>query len=170
MAVVLLRAWSGKHTARTVFDSDVDEFTVDGLFDKLRGKRNVALVVVTEDGDVFGVFYRVAVTEQWKTFFDPNIFIFSFESHGRCRRGQRFVAAPELTGDVGVEFGRFDPDGWLVLVSGCSGALYLGNDWMNTHGYELSGDFEGLEDTTLTGAVGWDSPAHSRRFLALQLS
>ena len=41
-------------------------------------------------GDVFGAFYSVAVTKQEEDFYDPSVFAFSFESHGRCMTPQRF--------------------------------------------------------------------------------
>ena len=78
-----LKEWTGKESATIIFDSTVDEFTTDGLFEKVKGKRNIAVVGFTTDGDVFGGFHNVAVTEQAFWFDDPNIFVFSFESHGR---------------------------------------------------------------------------------------
>ena len=62
-----LKEWTGKTKATILFDSTVDEFTDDGLFNKVRSKQNVALVGFTTDGDVCGVFYSVAVTEQKST-------------------------------------------------------------------------------------------------------
>ena len=46
--------WRGKASGEVVDDSTVDEFTGDGLFNKVKGKENVALVGFTTDGDVFG--------------------------------------------------------------------------------------------------------------------
>ena len=51
----------------------------------------MALVAFTTDGDVFGGFYTVAVEQQGELFFEPNLFVFSFESHGRCETLQRFA-------------------------------------------------------------------------------
>ena len=51
----------------------------------------MALVGFTTDGYMFGGVFSVAVTERDKDFNDPNIFAFSFESHGRCTTRQRFV-------------------------------------------------------------------------------
>ena len=85
-----LKAWTGKVSAVIVFDSTVDEFTSDGLFEKVRGKPNVAVVGFTTDGGVFGGFYSVSVTT-FETHYDPTVFVFSFESHGRCETPKRFV-------------------------------------------------------------------------------
>ena len=82
--VEALKEWTGKSSATIIFDSVVDEFTDQGLFKKIKGKANIALVGFTADGDVFGSFYSLAVTEQDKWVYDRNMFVFSFESHGRC--------------------------------------------------------------------------------------
>ena len=71
-----LKVWTGKARATVIFDSTVDEFTHDRLFDKVMGKPNIALVGLTTEGDVFGGFYSRAVTEQSWLFNDPNMFIF----------------------------------------------------------------------------------------------
>ena len=85
-----LKEWTGKSRASVVYDSTIDPFTADWLFQKVKGKPNIAIVATTTEGDVFGGFSSVAVTEHNKLFFDPNTFIFSFESHGRCKTPQRF--------------------------------------------------------------------------------
>ena len=97
--VCALKEWTGKASATKIYDSTVDEFTADGLFNMVKGKQNIALVGFTADGDVFGGFYSVAVTEQFKEFNDPNMFVFSFESHGRCATPQRFAVRKEVRGE-----------------------------------------------------------------------
>ena len=78
-----LKQWTGKATARIVFDSTVDEFMSECLFQMVKGKSNIAIIATTTEGDVFGGFYTVTVTERDKRLWDPNVFAFSFESHGR---------------------------------------------------------------------------------------
>ena len=85
-----LKEWTGKARATKIYDSTVDEFTGNGNFNKVKGMPNIALVGFTTDGDVFGGFYSVAVTEQDEFLYDPNMFIFSFETHGRCNTPQKF--------------------------------------------------------------------------------
>ena len=86
-----LKQWTGKSTAGVVFDSPVDDFSIVCLFQAVDGKPSIAIVATPADGDVFGWFFIVAVTEQNKEFFsDPNMFVFSFEWHGRCTMPQRF--------------------------------------------------------------------------------
>ena len=169
--VSALREWTGKATATVVYDSTVDEFTDDGLFQKVRGKRNVAIVGFTTDGDVFGGFYSVAVTEQDEPFFDPYIFAFSFESHGRCMTPPRFVVKKGLKENASVMF-KNSSYGFVVFWVGDAGWFYLGNEKSYSYCRNLSDAFEGLDDTTLTGKNGrWkEGPYnHCTRLVAIQL-
>ena len=59
-----LKEWTGKAKTTVVYDSTVDEVTHDRLFNTVKGKPNIAVIGFTTDGDVFGGFYSVAVTEQ----------------------------------------------------------------------------------------------------------
>ena len=87
-----LTRWTGKANATIIYDSTVDEFTYNGgIFKKIKGKENTAVIGFTTDGDVFGGFNTVALTKHGKESSDPNTFFFSFESHGRCETPQRFV-------------------------------------------------------------------------------
>mgnify|MGYP004672061821 CR=1 FL=1 len=61
-----LKEWTGKASATVLGGNNKDTFTRDGLFEKNKGKSNVALVEFMTEGDVFGVFYSVAATEQCK--------------------------------------------------------------------------------------------------------
>ena len=146
-----LKEWTGKTTASVVYDSKVDPFTDDGLFNAVMGKPNVAIVATTTDGDVFGGFYSVAVTKQQKEFFDPNMFIFSFESHGRCATPKKFCVKERLTEIAFVKFFKDDSHGWFVEFNVGRGWFHLGNEKSRTFCFSLSGGFEGMEDTTLTG-------------------
>ena len=96
VGVNALKEWTGKERASIIFDSVVDEFTHHGLFNKVKGKANIVLIATTTEGDVFGGFYSVAVTEQDEDFYDPDMFVFSFESHGRCETPQMFVVKEGL--------------------------------------------------------------------------
>ena len=88
-----VKEWTGRARATIVYDGMVDEFTCDGLFIKVKDGENITIVWFTTDGDVFGGFYNVAVIEE-EHFNDPNLFSFSFESHGRCATPQRFALRP----------------------------------------------------------------------------
>ena len=151
LGVFTLKSWTGKANATIIFDSDVDEYTDDGLFKKVKGKRNVALVAFTADGDVFGGFYNVAVTEQNNKFYEPNMFVFSFESHGRCMTPQRFVVKEDKRRYKSVEFFKNRSFGWFVNYGVNYGFFILGNEKSNSLCANLSSGFEGIEDDTLTG-------------------
>ena len=164
-----LKEWTGKTSAKVIYDSTVDEFTRDGLFNKVRGKPNVAVIATTTDGDVFGGFYSVAVTMQDWYFYDPNIFAFSFESHGRCETPQRFVLKDERKAKANVKFSKNDPNGFVSFGVDCVGFFFLGNERLDTCCHDLSDAFERLEDTTLTGKTSWKKPHHCTRLVAVQL-
>ena len=171
--VVALKEWTGRAKATIVYDSKKHPFTHDGLFNKVKGKQNVAIVGFTTTGDVFGGFYSVAVTEQQKDFNDPNVFVFSFESHGRCMTPQRFVKE-KLKEKANVYFWKNDSSyGFVWFGVDCVGGFWLGNERSNSYCFNLSWCFEGLENTTLTGKNGTcdEGPFHHcTRLVALQLS
>ena len=160
-----LKEWTGRASATIVFDSAVDEFTHAGLFSKVRGKPNIAIVGFTIQGDVFGAFYSVAVTEQEVDFLDPNIFAFSFESHGRCETPQRFVVKDGLKEMVNVYFDKDDSRGFVWFGVDGVGCFTLGNESSDSFCWNMSRCFEGLENTTLTG----NFHHHCTRLVAVQL-
>ena len=164
-----LKRWTDKASAVVIYDSAVDPFTQDGLFDKVKGKENVAVVASTTDGDVFGGFYSQPVTEQDKECDDPDMFIFSFLSHGRCKTPKRFVTKFHEYDDPFVLFWNKNRAGWFVDfgVGGLS-CLSLGNVMSNTKCYGLSDGFENIEDTTLTGKSG-DERHFCARLVAIHL-
>ena len=163
--------WTGKTTASTVYDSTVDPFTADGLFEKVRGKPNIAVVAYTAEGDVFGGFHSVAVDNQDDSFHDPSIFLFSFESRGRCETPQRFVVKEEVRDRVSVCYNK---NHWklcfIVFGADLNGGVQLGNAQSPTMCWKLAKVFEGIDDTTVTGADGVSQPHHCTRLVALQLS
>ena len=171
-----LKQWTDTQNARVIYDSAVDEFTEDGLFEKVKGKENIALVGLTTEGDVFGGFYSVAVDSQDGEFNDPSIFAFSFESHGRCMTPQRFAVNEKLRKDAGVTFYKGWPAGFVLFWAGCfASGFCLGNERSESFCDEVSFVFEGLENTTLTGNFipRFDRTGpryHCARLVAVQLS
>ena len=117
----------------------------------VEGKRNIAIVATTTDGDVFGGFYSVAVWKLDKYFVDPNIFIFSFESRGRCETPKRFPASDLWKDGAYVSFYKNDSYGRFVVFDGGSGRFFLGNEKTKHFCFNLACSFYGIEDTTLTG-------------------
>ena len=172
-----LKGWTGKTHAQVVYDSDVDGFTHDGLFEKAQGKEDIAVIGFTTDGDVFGGFYSVAVQEQGFFFDDPNIFAFSFQSHGRCKTPQQFVPMEELKKYASVLFFKNGSRGFVRFCVHDRGGFRLGNEKSCTCCQNISRAFEGVKDTTLTGknntnfnALWGESPNHfCARLVAVQL-
>ena len=147
----MLKRWTRKLTASVVYDSSVCPFTDECLFQMVKDKPNVALVASTTEGDVFGGFYSVAVTEQDETFKDPDMFLFSFESHGRCKLPKKFAVKEGEREYAYVNFYKDDSCLQFVKFHGYQCNFYLGNDRSKTYCDNLSCGFEGVEDTTLTG-------------------
>ena len=167
-----LKEWTGKGRATIIYDSMVDEFTADRVFNHVRGKRNIAVVGFTTDGDVFGGFYSVAVTEQGGYFCDPNMFIFSFESHGRCATPQRFMLKKRLKKKASVCFCKTITNGFASFGVYGAGTFWLGDEKSNLYCWNVSDAFDGLENTTLTGKDGfWSSVQyhHCTRIVAVWL-
>ena len=171
--VQALMGWTGKESATIIFDSTTDEFTRRGFFDKIRGKPNIALVATTSEGDVFGGFYSVAVNRQSKNSYDRNMFIFSFESHGRCATPQKFCVKEGLRDQVRVRYSKNDNNGFVGFWANGNSGFRLGNENSDSNCFNLSNGFEGVHDTTLTGKNGpYDKGPyhHCSRLVAVQLS
>ena len=169
-----LKEWTGKARATVIFESTVDEFTHDGLFNKVKGKPDVAIIGFTTDGDVFGGFYSVAVTVQDKEFYHPDMFIFSFESRGRCATPQRFVVKEKRRKDACVKFWKANfRNGFVYFGVFDGGGFYLGNEKSKSCCWSgLSISFEDIEDQTLTGKNDFwveGSYHHCTRLVAVQL-
>ena len=165
-----LKTWTGKGACSIVFDSDVDRFIEASLFEHIRGRPNIAIIASTSDGDVFGGYYTVAVTEIWETFRDPNIFIFSSESRGRCYTPQRFALKPgKRKRSAYVKFFWHSYDQWYVeFGAGGTDGLSLGDERSFTWCNNLAKCFVGIENTTLTGRNGKNYPHVCERILAVQ--
>ena len=162
-----IKEWTGMTNATFLYDSTVDPFTADGLFEKVKGKPNIAVIGFTTDGDVFGGFYSVVVTEPDEHFFDPNMFAFSFESHGRCATPQRFTVKRELKKKAYVYFCKNDSIGFVVFWACGAGGFWIGNELSELNRWNLSRCFEGIKNTTLTGKRN-DDDNHCTRIVAIQ--
>ena len=163
-----LKKWTGKSNATIVYDSRVVPFTHGEFFDAVKYKRNIAVVGFTKNGDVFGGFYSGAVINQDGLSLDPNIFIFSFESRGRCKTPQKFSVEESLRTLAFVAFYEDDQFGFIQFSVNNVGGFWLGNMSSLSFCYNLSQAFDGLMDTTLTGK---DCDNHRcTRLMAIQLS
>ena len=161
---------TGTTTATLLFDSAVNEFTDDGVFDAVVQKPNVAVVALTTNGDVFGGFYSIAVKCQHWMKPDTNVFAF-FESHGRCVTPQRFDVKQWMRDrDTASTNMRSSLLGIVMFTAFPEGWFGLGDDKQPIRCVHLSQAFEGLKDTTPTGT---DSDPMANRcacLIAVQLS
>lgn len=166
-----LKSWTSKTGATILYDSTVDPFTHDGLFVKVKGKRNIAIVAFTTDVDVFGGFYSVDITRQGDYFYDPNMFAFAFESRGRCATPQKFKVKEGMKDKANLKFYKNDSNGFVSFWVDGAGRFYLGNEKSYSCCYNMSKGFEGLQDTTLTGKTGprTEDEHHCTRLVAIQL-
>ena len=167
-----LKGWAGKERATVVYDSTVDEFTGGVFYDNVTDRENIAVVGVTTDGDVVGMFYSRAVDKQ-EDFFDRGIFAFSFESHGRCMTPQRFVLKEGWKKGTFVNLYKNNNSGFINFLNIYGPSFWLGNEKSNSYCWTLSRAYEGLEDTTLTGSNGGDYDEgghyhHYTRLIAVQ--
>ena len=168
--VEVLKKWTGKGSAAIVYDSTVDEFTDQGLFDKVEGKANVAVIGFTTDGDVFGGFYSRAVTEQWEDFYDPSIFAFSFESHGRCMTPQRFVVYGGNIEHANVEFSSRNSHGFVMFWVERAGGFWVGNEKTVSFCRTLSLAFDKFDATFISRDDDYPPKYSCNRIIAVQLS
>ena len=169
--MVALMEWTGKTSAQVVYDSTVDEFTAGGIFEQVSGKPNIALIAFTAECDVFGGFYSVAVDKQDTAFFDPTIFLFSLESHGRCETPKHFTVKEDARDTIAVRFCEPTENGWCVSIDAVvRGGVHLGNAQSTTTCWGLADLFDGIEPTTLTGTDGPSEPFHCTRLVAFHLS
>ena len=146
-----LKAWTNLDRFTIIYDSNIDEYTDDGLFNKVEGVRNIAVIGFSIDGDVFGGFFSVAARERNKKFFDRNMFIYSFQSRGRCETPKRFNVREEDRDDKGGQFYKDDYKGRFVDIGGSGGCFYLGNEKSTTWCSFLSYGFFRTENKVLTG-------------------
>ena len=170
--VKALKEWTGSSSATIVYDSNVDSFTHEGFFNKIQGKRDIAVVAFTTDGDVFGGYYNMAMTRQDTNIYDPRVFVFSFESHGRCLTPQMFAVKQRLRDEANVWFDSDCDKGFVLFWVTRVGGFWLGNQSSKSYCNDISEGFERLGDTTLTGKNGTNKGPfhHCTRLVALQLS
>ena len=155
LGVAALKQWTAHTAATVVYHSGVDPFTPAAFFEGIRGRPNVALITTTTDGDVFGAFYSVPISENETDVHDPSAFVFSLESHGRCETPQRFPIRPQYRDAMSMTVFLHNANRWFFTMGAGIGAqcgwFCIGNERSLTWSESMSIAFEGLEDTTLTG-------------------
>ena len=163
-----LKAWTGKSNVSILFDSTVNEFTNDGLFETVRGKWDVALIAITSDGYVFGGYYSTPALRQEERLNDPNMFLFSLESHGRCATPKQFPVKHKQMFNVYTYYFKSNAPGAFVYFGTVQGGVFLGNEQSRSYASRASAGFSGIENKVLGGTPDW-TPFTCTRLLAVQL-
>ena len=170
--------WTAKKKTTVIYDSAVDDFTHDRFFEKVKNKGSVAVIGFTSDGDVFGGFYKDPLVEKGKHLKQSDMFIFSFESHGRCPTPKQFRVLEDLKPHLWVRsYGDEGTSGFIHFqsdeVNGHEKAgFFLGNERSNSYCLNMSKGFQDIEDTTLTGRNGmsFSQCHHCLRVVAVHVS
>ena len=165
--VSALKEWTGKTDVTLLFDSNVDEYTYEAFFASILERPNVAVIATSTKGDVFGGFYHPAITAVTKFNWDPNMFVFSFESRGRCQTPQRFVLKEYIKIKAQVVRLNKTPRGSFLRFDAGPGEFYIGKERSRVMCFNLSEGFEAIENTTL---VGQGPNQYCMRVIAVQLS
>ena len=116
--------WRPTPPVHVLFDSTRDEATAQTFFRTVRGRPNVMVMATTNDGNVFGGFYALPVHRPDRESRDPNIFLFSFASNGRCDTPAIFPVRADSRGDVFVRV--FSDDRLFVWFGTRNGSLGFG--------------------------------------------
>ena len=153
--ITKMSEWTGKLKARILYDSKKNEFTNAEFNKKCLNQSNIAIVGFTTDGDVFGGYLEQAITKTSTYFNDQNHFVFSLESHGRCQTPQRWFQK-NRSGNT-VYWRENCSNGFIKFGDGNGHYFYLGNEQSDSYCYNLSGMYDGIQDTTLTGKNGSSS-------------
>ena len=165
-----LRTWTNKTSVRIIFDSDFDEFSVWSFQRHFLKRKNLVTVGATNENDVFGAFLSVEAPRSERRIDDPNLFLFSFESHARCQTPQRFPLKEEWKTKSGYWLMDHERDGFFHVGAGRNGFIWFGNDRSESWCRDLSVVFEGLDDLALCAINDYHSSFHFERFLIVQLT
>ena len=163
-----LKEWRELPNVTLIYDSTVDPFTSEDLYRRIVNRPNVSYIAFTSEGDIFGVSLRSPLPSGVRQVQDWNIFVFSFESHGRCETPKMFRPEPNRMGMTFMTFMNDENEFFHTHVR-MRGGLAFGNERCATKSWGMSQAFVGLEDTTLTGK-GDNERYTCTRLIAVQLS
>ena len=147
-----LKEWTGKARSSVVYDSTVDEFTADRLFNKVgaskmwhsSGSQRTATCL---GGSSVLLWNNKASCSSSRT-------CLSFRSIARAVRDSAAVRLEEEADEEGARRILEEQQQWAVFwFYGCEGWFYLGDDKSDTFGSQVSHCFVRTEDITLTGEV-----------------
>ena len=114
----VLMDWTAANSATVIYDSTVDECATQTVVDTVRNLPNVALIAFTQQGHVFGGFYRKPSTSTQTFVYDERLFAFSFETKERLRPPVRFFPQEQCRDAAYIGF-------WTRYPSGLHLSLWL---------------------------------------------
>ena len=117
-----LEEWTQKKYNKTVFDSDIDDWSIDSsLFDsKIIGNNHLAFIIHDHQGEIFGYYLNTTVHDQYEERIrtDKETFTFNLESNGRLGKAMKF----EIEDEYGGGYFLFDKTSEYLINLG---SLYL---------------------------------------------
>ena len=161
--VAALLEWTQSDRHAVLYDSDAVGLSKPAFLHATIGRARVAVVVVTEDGDVFGYFSQATLVGN-TTVADPAHFIFSFQARGRCATPARWF--PDRTRrmwSAGFWAGT-NPAAPHLCRCGYEGYFQVAlRPSLSNYCWNLARKYAGVGDATLTGA------AYPRRYVLRRL-
>ena len=147
-----LEEWTSLKCSDIVFDSNVDNWSEDTseFNEKIIGKKQLAFLIETEDGEKFGYYLNTEIIEKyWQKYGDPRIetdnnsFEFNLESNGRLPKPMKFeIKDLEKCGYLLFE----KSDGYLIKLGDIR--LFKENYKNLSRCYQFENDFDyhGIEN------------------------
>ena len=168
----ILQKWAGKTRFTVVFDSDADGAGFETFQTRLLHRSNLAFVGITQNNDVFGAYLNVTIDRiSFCSFYDdPDHFIFSFNTNGRCRTPRRWFVKESRRHETNGLIFSGNPAGYVKI--GCpAGYIYMGPTRADAYSWNVKLCYDRIDDDTLTGVanVDWSRPfTHYTRMLVLE--
>ena len=163
-----LLQWTHKTGFSVLFNSQTEPFFAHNILYRTMLMSDIVYIVITAGGDVFGVYYEKPLGGLDIQVNDPSIFMFSFESHGRCAKVKRFALKSYRADDAFVMLHR---NSRRIFTVGCGHAeLSLYDTRTTSYTNNLSWMFWDMDNRTLTGHDGMNDPFGVEHIFVLHVS
>ena len=160
-----LKCWTVRASANIIYDSRVDPFTDQGLFDKVK-KSNVAVVYFTTEGTFLWILHRCCDTTKGKFLRREYVCLPVRVARAVCDTAAVPCEGEERSSGCVV----LQQQRRVVCHFSSEADCSLGNEKSNTHCWNRSQGFDGIADNTLTGKPsGRPNYHHCIRLVAIQL-
>ena len=112
-----LEEWSGLKFGETIFDSDVDQWSIDKseFDDKIKGKKQLVFLIEDKHGEKFGYYLNTEVNNQYNEWIqtDDKSFEFNIQSNGRLDQMMKFPIKDTQSG-----YKLYDKENALLIQLG----------------------------------------------------